>query len=87
MSRKSAETLRTDFCCPKCHGRQADVREVLIPKSGLLDLLPSKDNRYIEITCMLCGYTEFYNRAIRLGEKGREAAAEGKPQPKPAEGG
>ena len=61
-----AETLSFHYCCPKCRGHKSDVREVALAKSGLLDLLPSKDNRYIEVTCVLCGYTEFYNRAIYL---------------------
>ncbi|MBN1865764.1 hypothetical protein JW916_00590 [Candidatus Sumerlaeota bacterium] len=53
-----------NYTCPKCRNRQSHVREVALAKSGLLDLLPSRDNRYLEVTCMLCGYTEFYNRAI-----------------------
>ncbi|HUT25943.1 MAG TPA: zinc ribbon domain-containing protein [Sumerlaeia bacterium] len=55
-----------NYVCSKCRGRQPVVREIVLAKSGLLDLLPSKDNRYIEVTCALCGYTEFYNRAIYL---------------------
>jgi predicted nucleic-acid-binding Zn-ribbon protein len=67
----SSASAERDFICPKCRGRQADVREIILTKSGILDLLPGKDNRYLEVTCVLCGYTEFYNRAIRL--RGMEA--------------
>jgi predicted nucleic-acid-binding Zn-ribbon protein len=56
--------LSDHYACPKCRGRKPDVREVALAKSSLLDLLPSKDNRYIEVTCTLCGYTEFYNRVL-----------------------
>ena len=56
--------LRSNFICAKCRARQGDVREVVLSKSGLLDILPSRDTRYLEVTCQLCGYTEFYNRAI-----------------------
>ena len=67
-------TLAQSYLCPKCRGRTPHAREVTIPKSGLLDFLPSRDNRYIEVTCSLCGYTEFYNRALYV--KGCAAAAE-----------
>jgi len=63
-----------DYICPKCHGRQPDVREVALSKARILGVLPSKDNRYIEVTCVLCGYTEFYNRAVYL--KNRTPAVE-----------
>ena len=72
-----------DFICPKCRGRQPDVREVALSKARILDLLPSKDNRYIEVTCMLCGYTEFYNRAVYL--KNRTLARERGAAPLPNE--
>ena len=62
--RSPKQLLADHYACPKCRGRKPDVREVALAKSSLLDLLPSKDNRYIEITCTLCGYTEFYNRAL-----------------------
>lgn len=63
-----------NYLCPKCRGSKPHVREIAFAKSGILDLLPSKDNRYIEVTCSLCGYTEFYNRALYL--KSGVAAAE-----------
>jgi len=53
-----------DYTCPKCRGRQPHVREVTISKAGSIPFLASRDNRYIEVTCSLCGYTEFYNLAI-----------------------
>ena len=53
-----------DFLCPKCRGNKADVRDVVLNKARCFGLVPSRDNHYVEITCMLCGYTEFYNRAI-----------------------
>jgi len=55
-----------NFVCLKCHARHAQAREIVLTKSKLLDLIPSKDNRYVEVTCMLCGFTEFYNRAIYI---------------------
>jgi len=72
-----------NYICPKCRGRQPDVREVVLSKARILDLLPSKDNRYIEVTCTLCGYTEFYNRAVYL--KNRATADERGEVPLPNE--
>jgi len=68
------ENYKIEFACPKCHARQGQARDIILTKSKLLDLIPSKDNRYVEITCMLCGYTEFYNRAIYI--KSRQAQSD-----------
>jgi predicted nucleic-acid-binding Zn-ribbon protein len=81
-----ASHFSQNYICPKCHGRQPDVREVALSKARILDVIPSKDNRYIEVTCMLCGYTEFYNRAVYLNNRApaREPGAE--PLPNEADG-
>ena len=63
---KIAQTAILDYTCPKCRSNKADSREVVLVKSRLFGLFPCKDNRYIEVTCMLCGYTEFYNRALYI---------------------
>ena len=78
-------TLAQNYACPKCRGRQPAVREVSLAKTGLLDLLPGRDNRYIEVTCTLCGYAEFYNRAVFLANP--EKAREKLPLPEQANGG
>ena len=86
MSEKS-NAFSEHYVCPKCRGHAADVREVALAKSGLLDLLPSKDNRYMEVTCALCGYTEFYNRAIYLAAHAPAGQPNEVPLPKQANGG
>ena len=83
-------TLAHSYLCPKCRGHTPHVRDVTLSKSGLLDLLPSRDNRYIEVTCTLCGYTEFYNRALYVkacAAASEEVAEEEIPLPKGAGGG
>ena len=82
---KEKRELQNNYICAKCRSRQANVREIVIPKSGLLDLLPSKDNRYIEVTCILCGYTEFYNRSIYCRSL-EEEPVKGKKLPIPEKG-
>lgn len=84
---KEEKNLEQNFICPKCRNRQGHAREIVLPKSGLLDLLPSRDNRYIELTCTLCGYTEFYNRAIyRQCLAGEEVKEEKLPIPEKPNG-
>lgn len=81
MSYNTKNTPPESYVCPKCRGRQPDVREVILAKSGLFDLLPSRDNRYIEVTCSLCGYTEFYNRALYAAARALETEARKSPVP------
>ena len=86
MSEPTA-TLAQNYACPKCRGRKPSVRDVVLGKAGLLDLLPSKDSRYIEVTCTLCGYTEFYNRAVFLASLSPKKSHEEFPLPEQAHGG
>ena len=65
-------SLVQDYTCPKCRGRSCDSREVVLQKTSLFGFLTARDNRYVEVTCMLCGYTEFFNRALYI--KSRETA-------------
>lgn len=82
---RAKEELLQHYLCPKCRGRKGDLREVVLAKSGLLDLLPSRGNRYIEVTCTLCGYTEFYNRALYLQSTAEEPQAAKAPIPEKTE--
>lgn len=84
---KKNHTFSENYICPKCRGRKSDIREVALAKTGILDLLPSRDNRYIEVTCALCGYTEFYNRAIYLTSQEKAEETEKLPLPERANGG
>ncbi|MGI8908322.1 MAG: zinc ribbon domain-containing protein [Candidatus Sumerlaeaceae bacterium] len=54
------ETLLTEqFCCAKCRGRRAVARTVAL--GGLPTLLNLGADKYILLSCTLCGYTEIYN--------------------------
>ncbi|HBF35157.1 TPA: hypothetical protein DDW35_11415, partial [Candidatus Sumerlaeota bacterium] len=66
---KIDQTTFSDYVCPKCRGNKAEAREVALVKSRMFGLFPCKDNRYLEVTCMLCGYTEFYNRALYIASQ------------------
>ncbi|NQU44022.1 hypothetical protein HQ520_12110 [bacterium] len=74
------------YICPKCRGRQPHVREVALVKTSLFGIFPCRDNRYIEVTCTLCGYTEFYNRAIYQRAQAEAPAKESLPFPEKTNG-
>ena len=54
------QKLVESFTCPKCRGRSAVARNILLPKSMLPKFLDS--GKYIFLTCTLCGYTEIYDQ-------------------------
>jgi predicted nucleic-acid-binding Zn-ribbon protein len=47
------------FCCAKCRGRKAVARTSSI--GGMGTLLSLGADKYILVSCTLCGYTEMYN--------------------------
>ena len=69
---------------PQMPGQETHVRRVSLGKAPLINILglylpipsSSRDNRYVEITCTLCGYTEFYNLAlyVQTTEEAEETA-------------
>lgn len=80
----------SNYICPKCRGKKPHVREVVIHKGRLIHWLnirlpffsPPQDTRYLEVTCSLCGYTEFYNLALYAAqtETDEEAAKNALPE-------
>jgi predicted nucleic-acid-binding Zn-ribbon protein len=54
------EAIRESFVCPKCRGKHPVETEHAIPRTGAKIPLPILD-RYLFISCSLCGYTELYN--------------------------
>ncbi|MBX7246326.1 MAG: hypothetical protein K1X53_12590 [Candidatus Sumerlaeaceae bacterium] len=73
---KFEEKLRTNFHCAKCCGKSAVTR--MVPLSGgLPNLLALASDKYVLLTCALCGYTEIYSTAAHAVDE--ETAAEAKP--------
>ncbi len=54
--------IKQSYCCPKCHGKKPILNEHVIPKTGKVPL-PIL-NRFLFVSCGLCGYTEIYNLKI-----------------------
>lgn len=65
-------TLTNNFVCAKCRNRKAVSRTVTIG-GGLATLLHPTADKYILVSCTLCGFTELYN-ALVIAE-----VAEGEP--------
>ena len=57
-----AEKLTANFSCAKCRGKSAISKTVSF-SGGLPGILTLSPDRYLLITCGLCGYTELYNLA------------------------
>lgn len=55
--------LTQDFCCLKCRGRSA-VAKTLPVSRGLPHLLTLASDKYVFVTCTLCGFTEIYNPLV-----------------------
>src|SRR4051812_33947470 len=68
------DLLTRNFCCVKCRGRSAVAKTVPLSKS-LPHLLSLSADKYILLSCALCGYTEIYNtQAFATSEEEARAA-------------
>ncbi len=56
------QEIANSYCCPKCHGKKPILNEHGIPRSGKVPL-PIL-NKFLFVSCGLCGYTEIYNLKI-----------------------
>lgn len=54
------ERLKSDYACPRCRGSACVVHHVALPHG----ILPLPFGPYLTTTCVLCGYTEFYDRSV-----------------------
>lgn len=59
------EQLESEFICPKCHNKGAQVQELQFGRSVAI-VIPMPSTRFLSASCALCGYTEFYNMAIAI---------------------
>lgn len=70
--------LTANFSCAKCRGKTAVTKTVPLTR-GLPELFNLSADKYILLTCTLCGYTEMYNASVFAME--REPVEEAKPLP------
>jgi predicted nucleic-acid-binding Zn-ribbon protein len=72
------EALKESYQCPKCKGKHPLLTEHAIPRGGPAKIpLPILD-RYLFLSCSLCGYTETYNLKIieRVEERATQPVAQ-----------
>ena len=62
------EELQNKFVCPKCGTVGGSVKRVSMSGVGLSKLMDIQHNRFIAVSCVRCGYTEFYNPEIYEGK-------------------
>ncbi len=68
-----------NYTCPKCKGRSCVTSEVSLDSLPKKLLLPGKSEKFLLVTCTLCGYTEMYNLNVWVSSKEPEAAHETSP--------
>jgi len=63
--------LKEQWVCPKCRGRGCICQEASMSKITDKIILRGGSERYMVLSCTLCGYTELYNMKVlaRLEEK------------------
>ncbi|RRJ32978.1 hypothetical protein EIK79_03760 [Halocatena pleomorpha] len=49
--------------CPKCGHRETARETVSMTESGLSELFGGQTNRFLVISCVECGYSEFYRKS------------------------
>jgi predicted nucleic-acid-binding Zn-ribbon protein len=67
--------LVANFCCVKCRGKSAVTKTVPLSRN-LPELLSLSSERFILLTCTLCGYTEMYSPVAFVPTE--ETVADGK---------
>lgn len=53
--------LKESFLCPKCKSQEAITKKINLSGSNLKNFFPGGSNKYLFLTCTLCGYTEIYD--------------------------
>ncbi len=59
------------FRCPKCHNTASVCKEVSLSKVSE-KLLGGHSDKYLFVSCSLCGYTETYNLKVIIQADERE---------------
>lgn len=62
----SKKEIARRFNCTKCHARSCLIDDVSIHGGALTRMLPGSSSRYLAVSCSVCGYTEFFNRAAAV---------------------
>ncbi|WP_456477780.1 zinc ribbon domain-containing protein [Geoglobus ahangari] len=58
------------FRCPKCGNTKAQAKKLAMTGTGLSKILDIQMNKYLAVSCLYCGYTEFYRLDVVEGKRG-----------------
>ena len=60
--------LQNKFQCPKCGNTGGSVKRVSMSGAGLSRMFDIQHNQFVAVSCVRCGFTEFYNPEIFEGK-------------------
>jgi len=66
----SLKQLLNEFKCPKCNNRSASALEIPLSKGKII--LGGHADRFLFLSCTLCGYTEIYNLKLLVKDGAEE---------------
>jgi len=72
------EYFKNYMCC-KCRGRCCKTSEVSIDSLPKKLFVPGKSEKFLLVTCTLCGYTELYNLNVFVHSKETSTAEQASP--------
>ena len=75
------QRLKEKFKCPKCNSKISISKVVTLSKVSE-KLLGGHPDKYLFISCSLCGYTETYNLKIVAGATESEPVPGSVPEPR-----
>jgi predicted nucleic-acid-binding Zn-ribbon protein len=59
------ETPAIKYTCPKCGGRQYEVKGVIMQHSQFSQVFSIPGRRYTAVICEKCRFTELYNLPVQ----------------------
>ena len=71
---RTVEEIRQDYHCAKCHNRHCITRELALPGSNIPALFNKHGERFVVVSCTLCGYSEFYSLRSAVKDEARSRA-------------
>ena len=83
---KDYEQFQERFRCPKCNNRASIPREVSLSRVKEKILGVHHAEKYLILSCSLCGYSEMYNLKVAAQADQEEQVREGVPEPNETSG-
>ena len=67
MPKPIDEQFERRFRCPKCDKKKAKAERVALTGAGLSKLLDIQHRKYLAVSCLTCGFTEWYDLKVLEG--------------------